>query len=258
MLGRLLAAAALSSGVAYAALAPRSQLFGRTFCGEPGARWLALTYDDGPNDAATLPLLDLLAKHEVRATFLLIGRFAAQRPDIVRAIAAAGHDIGNHTWSHPALALCSEAETRCQIEDCQHVLEDTIGAPVRLFRPPFGARRPATLRIARELGLEPVMWSVTCYDWKPTTAGRVERHAVAQIRGGDIILLHDGWHGAMGADRAHTVAATERLIARYRAEGCQFVTTGSVLGRLTSPEVPEPDDRPRHEQDEHAANHGEH
>lgn len=229
MLGRLLAAATIGAGAAYAALSPRSHLFGRTFCGEPGARWLALTYDDGPNDPDTLHLLDVLARHDVRATFFMIGRFAVQRPDIVRAIAAAGHDLGNHTWSHPALALCSESQTRQQLEDCQWALEDAAGMPVRLFRPPFGARRPATLRIARELGLEPVMWSVTCYDWKPTTADRVERHAVTQIRGGDIILLHDGWHGAMGADRGHTVEATQRLAERYRPHGFQFVTISEKL-----------------------------
>lgn len=229
MLGKLLVAGAVGAGVAYAALAPRSQVFGRTFCGEPGARWLALTYDDGPNDPHTLRLLEVLARHEVRATFFLIGRFAVERPEIVREIAAAGQDIGNHTWSHPALAWCSEAETRRQIGDCQNAIADALGESPRLFRPPFGVRRPATLRIARELGLEPVMWSVTCYDWKPTTVERVERHAMAQIRGGDVILLHDGWHRAMGADRRHTVEATGRLIESYRAKGYQFISISDAM-----------------------------
>ena len=80
------------------------------------------------------------------------------------------------------------------------------------------------LSIARELGLTPVQWSVTCYDWKPTTAERVERHAVRQITGGDIILQHDGGYKEMGADRAHTVAATERIITRFKSEGFFFVT----------------------------------
>ena len=73
------------------------------------------------------------------------------------------------------------------------------------------------------MGMMPVMWSVTCYDWKPTTAERVERHAARQISGGDIILLHDGGHKTVGADRAHTIAATERMIVRYKSEGFSFV-----------------------------------
>ena len=112
---------------------------------------------------------------------------------------------------------------------CQDILSDVIGAPPKLFRPPYGGRRPSVLRIAREMGLEPVMWSITCYDWKATTPETIEGHVKRQLRGGDVILLHDGGHVEMGVDRAHTVAATDRLITKYKAEGYEFVTVPEML-----------------------------
>ena len=219
------AAGLAAAGVAcYGAVAPESELFGKTLHRLPDRKQLALTYDDGPNDPYTLNLLEVLAKHDVKGTFFLIGRHVTAKPEIARRIAAAGHVIGNHTYTHPNLALCSQARIRQELSDCKKILQDTLGDHSTLFRPPFGARRPSVLSIARELGLTPVQWSVTCYDWKPTTAERVERHAVRQITGGDIILQHDGGYKEMGADRAHTVAATERIITRFKSEGFFFVT----------------------------------
>src|SRR3954463_15889626 len=215
-----LAAAGVAS---YGAIAPESELFGKTLHRLPDLKQLALTYDDGPNDPYTLDLLDVLAKHNVKATFFLIGKHVAAKPDIARRIAAAGHTIGNHTYTHPNLALCSEARIRQELSDCKKILQDTVGEHSPLFRPPFGARRPRVLSIARELGLTPVQWSVTCYDWKPTTPERIERHAARQISGGDIILQHDGGYKEMGADRAHTVTATDRIIARVKSEGFSVV-----------------------------------
>ncbi len=226
------AAASLGIGV-YAALAPRSQLFGPTFIGKrPGARQLALTFDDGPNDPHTLRLLEVLARHNVQATFFLIGRFVAQRPEIARAIVAAEHEVANHTYSHPSLLLLSPARVRRELADCEQALSDAVGAHAPLFRPPFGARRPHVLQTAWDLKLETVMWSVTCYDWRPAaTAERIEQHAVRQVRGGDVILLHDGGHRFLGADRSATVTATDRLLAHYRAEGYEFVTVSEMMGR---------------------------
>ena len=154
------ALAAVGSAV-YHSMSPRSQLYGETFIGRPGrGKQLALTYDDGPNDPDTPRLLDILAKHNVKATFFLIGRYVQQRPDIVRRIVAEGHEIGNHTFLHPVLSLCDGANVRGELMLCEKALKDVGITSVRFFRPPFGARRPATLRIAREIGYIPVMWSV--------------------------------------------------------------------------------------------------
>src|SRR5215831_7729661 len=98
-----LVAAAAASYAGYAAMAPRSQLYGRTLTHGSDPAQMALTFDDGPNDPHTMRLLEVLARHNARATFFLIGKYVQQRPDIVRAIAAAGHEIGNHTFTHPNL-----------------------------------------------------------------------------------------------------------------------------------------------------------
>src|SRR5271154_750331 len=136
MLG--LAATAVSTAAAVAAgyqsMAPTGQWYGRTFTGlERGSRQIALTYDDGPNDPHTQRLLEVLAKHEVHATFFLIGRHARQRPEIARAISDAGHVVGNHTLTHPLLIFNSEKEIRQQLSDCRSALEDAIGKHSNLF-----------------------------------------------------------------------------------------------------------------------------
>ncbi len=232
MLGSLLSTVAGIGAVAagYQSMAPTGQWYGRTFIGgRPGSKKLALTYDDGPNDPHTLRLLEVLARHNARATFFVIGRFAAQRPDIVREVTKAGHVVGNHSFSHPLLIFRSPDQIRRQLQRCQDTLTEAVGAHSNLFRPPFGGRRPAVLSTARELGFIPVMWNVTGYDWNTIDPFRVERKVSAQLRGGDVILLHDGGHHQMGADRGHTVAATDHLISRYKSEGYEFVTVPDLM-----------------------------
>ncbi len=222
------AAAAAAGYAGYATMAPASQLYGRTLTHGSDPGQMALTFDDGPNDPHTLRLLDLLAKHRARATFFLIGKYVRQRPEIARAIHDAGHSIGNHTYNHPNLIFASAGRLRQELEDCRKALEDAVGASARLFRPPFGARRPNVLRTARSLGLEPVMWSVTGYDWDAESSEAIVQTVVAQVdsrrrRQSEIILLHDGGHLAFGADRGFTVEATRILLERYSA-GKKFVS----------------------------------
>jgi peptidoglycan/xylan/chitin deacetylase (PgdA/CDA1 family) len=226
----LSAAAALTSATfsGVHAFAPRSQLYGKSFVGtRRQGKKLALTFDDGPNPAATPKLLEALARHNVHATFFLIGKFVQQEPALAREILAAGHEVANHTQDHPFLILASRDEVAHQISGCESAL-DAAGVPNRqhLFRPPYGARRPRTLKTARELGLTPVSWTITCYDWKPTTAERVEFHAMRQIVGGDVILLHDGGHLALNADRMHTVNAVASMVPKLLDRGYEFVTIG--------------------------------
>ena len=221
-------AAAVAAG--YQSLAPTGQWYGRTFTGlARGSRQIALTYDDGPNDPHTLRLLEVLARHGVPATFFLIGRYVQQRPDVAREVVRAGHVVGNHTFTHPLLTFKSATEIREELSQCRAALQDAVGEHSNLFRPPFGGRRPAVLRVARELGLEPVMWNVTGYDWNAPPTEVIERKVTRQIRGGDVILLHDGGHKQMGADRSQTVIATDHLIAGYKSEGYEFVTIPQMM-----------------------------
>ncbi len=232
MLGIVLAGttavAAITAG--YQSMAPTGQWYGRTFTGlARGAKQLALTYDDGPNDPHTLRLLEVLAKHGVRATFFSVGRYVQQRPDIIREVVKAGHVVGNHTFTHPLLTLKTPTEVRQELTDCNKALQDAIGGHSNLFRPPFGGRRPAVLRIARELGLNPIMWNVTGYDWNAPPAAVIEQKVSKQIRGGNVLLLHDGGHKEMGADRSQTVIATDHLIAKYRSKGYEFATIPQMM-----------------------------
>ena len=214
----------------YNTMSPTSQLYGRTFLGEErGSKRLALTFDDGPNDPHTQHLLDVLARHNVKATFFVIGSFVKQRPDILRAVAAAGHAIGNHTFTHPNLIFRSASETRREIDACATAIEEAIGAGTRLFRPPHGGRRPSTLRAIRSAGYQPVMWSVSGYDWSAGSSRQVVEKVSRHVDGGDVILLHDGGHQRIGVDRSFTVQATDELIRRYSGEGYEFVTIPQML-----------------------------
>ena len=220
-LGTAAAAGLAAGGWAYASLWPGSRIFGHalTAPGRPGE--LALTFDDGPNPAWTPPLLDMLGSLGVRATFFMMGSHAQAEPELVRRIAAAGHAIGNHSWSHPNLARSSEARIREELRQTQDTLEQITGAPVHFFRPPYGARRPAVFRIARELGLAPVLWNAMTSDWSNPSAERIAARLTAKIdrltrRGHAVnIVLHDGNHCDRSGNRGPSVTAAGLLVRHY-------------------------------------------
>src|SRR5689334_10896055 len=123
VLGLVTAGAAVVGALGYQSMAPTGQWFGRAFHALPrGSKQIALTFDDGPNDPHTLRLLDVLAKHNVRATFFLIGCYVRQRPDIVREIAKQGHVIGNHTFTHPLLTFQSRSSARKELMECRNAI----------------------------------------------------------------------------------------------------------------------------------------
>jgi peptidoglycan/xylan/chitin deacetylase (PgdA/CDA1 family) len=234
----LAAAGFVAADCTYAALSAQSQLFGKTLIAGPNPNEIALTYDDGPNDIVTERLIDLLAAYNIRATFFLIGNYARQRPQIVRAIAASGHLIGNHTLTHPWLAWQSSTRIRHELATCNAILEDILGLPIRFFRAPHGARRPAVLRIARELGLTPVQWNILPKDWKPIGPEEIAARTIRAItrnqrhHRASNIVLHDGGQAGLGQPRLPTVEATKLLLQKYTPEkhdqtATRFVTVDS-------------------------------
>jgi peptidoglycan/xylan/chitin deacetylase (PgdA/CDA1 family) len=236
--GALAAGAAATFAGAHT-MVPWSQLYGENFNGlEKGRRVLALSYDDGPNDPWTMRLLDVLAKHQVSATFFMVGRRVLERPELARAVAEAGHAVGNHAFSHPNLIFASETRLRQELEETSKAIEDATGARPTLFRPPFGGRRPGTFAVARELKMTPIMWRVTCYDWSANSHETILKHARRQIAGGEVILLHDGGHLRMGVDRSATVRATDELIAEYKQRGFAFVTVPAMLAMQRAVQPP--------------------
>src|SRR5258708_32157067 len=236
MLLPALAVAGAAAAAGYQSMARKGQWYGRAFHSLPrGSKQIALTFDDGPNDPHTLHLLDVLARHNVPATFFMIGRYVNLRPDVALEVARRGHAVGNHTFTHPFLALESMSNVREELVQCRNALTSAIGERSNLFRPPWGARRPGVFRLARQLALEPIMWSVTGYDWSAPSAEYIEKKVTARVRGGDVILLHDGGHQACGTDRANTVKAVDLLIHRYLSEGHEFVTVPAMMNSARRP-----------------------
>lgn len=233
MIGLAVAAGAAlgATALGFQTVAPTGQWYGKAICrGQRGSKQIALTFDDGPNDPHTLNLLDVLARHNVPATFFLIGRYVRQRADIAAEIGKCGHIIGNHTFTHPLLTFQPASEIRSEISQCREAILEAAGDHSNLFRPPWGGRRPAVFQIVRQLGLEPVMWNITGYDWKAPSAEYIEQKVSPKIHGGDVVLLHDGGHAAFGSDRSATVTAVDRLLTRYTSEGYEFVSIPQMMG----------------------------
>ena len=236
------AAALAAGGYHYAALWPGSRIFGRSLVAGDDPAEVALTYDDGPNDPYTSQLMDVLARHQVCATFFVIGRYVRQKPHIVRALHRCGHLIGCHTMTHPSLMYMTPGRIYAEIAEATAVIEDAIGSRVRFFRPPFGARNPGVFRAAAELRLTPVLWNVNARDWKAKSAGEIEarlKRGIAlnqrRMRGSNI-LLHDGGHLEMGTDRRRSVTATANLLATTMASGLRFVTLDHWNAITANPE----------------------
>lgn len=217
------------SGFAYASRWPTSQIFGRTLIAPRKPGELALTFDDGPNPAWTPRLLDLLAEHNVHATFFLIGKFAKAERELARRVSEAGHLIGNHTWTHPDLSRTPASNILDELTRTSDLLAQITGKPIRYFRPPFGARSPYVLKLARQLGLVPVTWNAMTRDWREPSAdkigGNLQKKIDANQRRGYAtnIVLHDGGHRGLGANRGPSVAACKQLLERYDSSH-KFVT----------------------------------
>jgi peptidoglycan-N-acetylglucosamine deacetylase len=218
--GTALAAGAFSWG----AFAPASQVFGRTIRRTGDESALALTFDDGPNPNVTPRLLDLLDRYKAKATFFLIGAWVRAVPEIAREIAARGHAIGNHTDTHPWLTFCGNQRTRTELDRCDDAIEAATGKKPRWMRPPFGFRSPILNRIVRARGGAGVaMWSRWAWDWKPQAPSAVIRR-LANVKGGDILLLHDGDHQMLTGDRRHTVDAVGHWLPRWKDAGLRLAT----------------------------------
>jgi peptidoglycan/xylan/chitin deacetylase (PgdA/CDA1 family) len=226
-------AVAAAGIAAWGAVAPSSELFGPTVRHTASWQKIALTFDDGPNPAVTPHLLELFERHSVRATFFLIGKFARACPELVREISARGHVIGNHTDTHANLIFQSRAGIREELVRCQDAVAAAIHAePPRWMRPPYGYRSPLLRAEIRRAGIQGVvMWSKICWDWKPQPPERLIKRLSRVPRPGkpqgDIVVMHDGDHCALGGDRHHVVAALEHWLPRWRDAGMEFVTMES-------------------------------
>ena len=220
-LGAVGVAGLAAGGYAYASMWPGSGIFGLALIAPKRAGEVALTFDDGPNPKWTPRLLDVLGEQDVKATFFMLGRRAEAEPELVRRVAAEGHLIGNHSWSHPNLARSWTSRVREELTRTSETLEQITGERIRYFRPPYGARRPVVFRIARELGLRVVTWNAMTSDWTEPPADWIVEQLTAKIEGlgrrgrAANIVLHDGGHRERAAERGASVAAAGMLVERF-------------------------------------------
>jgi cellulose synthase/poly-beta-1,6-N-acetylglucosamine synthase-like glycosyltransferase/spore germination protein YaaH/peptidoglycan/xylan/chitin deacetylase (PgdA/CDA1 family) len=200
---------------------------------------IALSFDDGPDPQWTPKILDVLKQKKVPGVFFVIGNMANQRPDILKREYAEGHEIGNHTFTHPRFDdTITHTEIRWQLNLTERLIESTLGAKSILFRPPYGidhqpeyAEEVAQLPYPQELGyiivgqrIDPDDWSLR--DGKPIPAKEIVASVLRQADKGNIVLLHDG-----GGDRSQTLAALPQIIDALRAQGYQLVSVSDLIGK---------------------------
>lgn len=185
-------------------------------------RVIALTFDDGPHPDLTPKLLDILRQNGVRATFFVVGRNVKAYPEIARRIVAEGHEIANHSWSHPALPKLGAAGLRHEIENTNAVIESVTGRRPTNMRPPYGALNPRVRDyLTKGQNMNIILWSVDPLDWKRPGAQVVTQRLVEGATPGGILLAHDIHPG--------TVEAMPDVIAQLKAKGYGFATVGQLL-----------------------------
>jgi peptidoglycan/xylan/chitin deacetylase (PgdA/CDA1 family) len=188
---------------------------------------VALTFDDGPDPVHTPHVLDILARAEVTATFFLIGRRASAAADLARRIAGDGHELGNHTWSHPRLWLAGPGATRDEIERGHEAVARAAGRAPCFFRPPWGLANLAAGPPLARLGTPSVLWTVQPEGLGPVAPDRQLDRCLARIEPGAICDLHDA-DGVPGAGN-RLVAYLPRLIERLRRGGYALVPLGELV-----------------------------
>jgi peptidoglycan/xylan/chitin deacetylase (PgdA/CDA1 family) len=205
--------------------------------GSAGRRAVALTFDDGPDPIYTPRILETLARYQARATFFLVGERAQRHPEIVQAIEAAHHEVGNHTYTHSHLWVLPPAKTRHELTRCAEVLTAITGRPPRYFRPPWGKFNFVAYRHAARLGEARVLWSLRAEGWRPAAApNAIVRTVERRLHPGAVIDLHDG--GGVSGTPARTAQALPELLDLLRARGYRCVPLSELVAAV--PESPAP------------------
>ena len=194
--------------------------------------YIAMSFDDGPSATLTPKLLDLLAARHIKATFFVIGENVMEHPEIVARAAREGHEIGNHSWSHPNLAKMSQESVRSQLQRTDAAIKNATGERPTLMRPPYGSITDREKHwIHDEFGYRIILWDVDPYDWKRPGPAVVRNRILKETRPGSIVLSHDIHPG--------TIEAMPSTLDALEANGFKFVTVSELIGMAT-PETPRP------------------
>ena len=192
--------------------------------------YIAMTFDDGPSAENTPRLLEMLKQRNIKVTFFLIGQNVAANPDLVRRILADGHEIGNHSWTHPQLSKLSDDRVTMEITKTQDAIKDASGFTPTLLRPPYGAITPRQREwVEDRFGLNVILWSVDPFDWKRPGASVITQRILSQVRPGAIILSHD--------IHKQTVDAMPATLDGLIAKGYKFATVSQLIA-MNKPKPP--------------------
>lgn len=190
---------------------------------------IALTFDDGPHPYFTPKILDVLDKHDVTASFFVVGNRLEKFPDITWQTCQLGHTIGNHTYSHPSLLFSGRKTVLAEMSHCDRLITQIIGKKAALFRPPFGRCNFAAYSVAQMLGYEIVFWSLDPRDWERKRPATIINQVVNQIHPGAIVLLHDGQGDVISKDRSASVEVLEKIIPIIKRSGYDLVNLDTLL-----------------------------
>ncbi len=192
--------------------------------GERAGKKIALSFDDGPHPTFTPKILSLLEKYGIKATFFMIGCNVATYPSVARAVANEGHEIGNHTYTHPHMKQISLNVLREEIQKTEDILLQNGIAKPKLFRPPEGFRSEEQVKTLEGFGYQTVIWSLDTHDWQGRPTDEIVSVVLEGIQGGDILLFHD-----YTSRHNTTITALERLIPKLLEDGYEFVTVSELM-----------------------------
>ena len=199
--------------------------------------YIAMTFDDGPHASNTAKLLEIAAKRHIKLTFFVLGECVEQNPAVLQREVAEGHEIGNHTWSHPNLAKLSDDAVHNQLQKTEDIIVKAAGVKPKLMRPPYGElTKRQRIMMNREFGYKVILWDVDPLDWKRPGPNVVARRIIAGARPGSIILSHD--------IHPPTIEAMPQVFDALLAKGFKFVTVSELLAMNKGGERPEVKDRP--------------
>ncbi|WP_083750870.1 polysaccharide deacetylase family protein [Kribbella sp. ALI-6-A] len=183
------------------------------------AKYVVLTFDDGPDPRYTPQILDILDRYGAKATFFVVGAEVKRHPELARRLHERGHSVQNHTWSHANLSKLSWSAFERQVKNTDAQIQARTGLAPGCLRPPYGARNGLVDRRAAALGKQVVLWDIDSRDWTRPGVAAIERRVPATVRNGSVILFHDG-----GGDRAQTIAALPKILKTLTASGFGFRT----------------------------------
>ncbi|WP_018592490.1 polysaccharide deacetylase family protein [Terrisporobacter glycolicus] len=187
---------------------------------------IALTFDDGPHPKETHEVLDVLNKYNVKGTFFVVGKHANWYSEPLIRAAKEGHEIGNHTFTHPDISNLSSEDIKKEIKECEDTLVKLTGKKPTLFRPPYGSYSKDKLgEIAKECGYKIILWTtIDAKDWKNPPSSQISNIIINKAQNGDIILLHD-------YATENTVKALDRIIPEMMKKGYKFVTVSELINK---------------------------